>query len=286
MKIIDSPQVDKLIHLAIEEDLSYGDLTADLLDSNKIVSAEIIARQELVVCGLEITARIAFLAGKNVEVINIASDGQLLKSGDILQKLKGKSSEIVSIERIVLNFLQRLSGVATYTRKIVDKSAGITILDTRKTMPGFRLLEKYATSVGGAKNHRKHLGEMLIIKNNHIDACEGSNLQEKFRNLFKKINSRSSFYTPFEIEIRNLAELEAALEYQPDYLMLDNMTDSDIKSCLDLIKSRGLRTVCEISGGISEDRLLALSKIGVQTVSMGSLTTKATNVDISLRITG
>ena len=283
--IINSPLVKKLVELAIAEDLSYGDPTASLLDSEGRVTAELLAKQDLVVCGLGLTALIASTAGKEVLVTNLVEDGAAVNKSSAIQRISGKSCDIVSIERTVLNFIQRLSGVATYAREVVSKSKGITVLDTRKTTPGFRILEKYATRTGGAKNHRMHLGEMIMVKNNHIDASEGQGLEQKFENLMSKIKSRKAFYMPFEIEIRNLEELQIALKYKPSYLLLDNMSDAEIGNALKLVEEKSPDTACEISGGIEPARFESLSRLGVKLVSMGALTTKATNVDISLRVT-
>jgi nicotinate-nucleotide pyrophosphorylase (carboxylating) len=284
MKLPISNLINSLVDLAIAEDLSFGDISSELLETKNQTTAELIAKQELVVCGLGLTIIIAERAGLNIKVENLVEDGDLVCSNTRIQKIQGSAKDIVSIERIILNFIQRLSGVATFTRSVVNSSHGITILDTRKTMPGFRLLEKYATAVGGAKNHRMHLGEMIMIKNNHIDAAAGVTIEQKIENLMNKLQKVRGFYTPVEFEVRNMTELAVVLMYKPKAVLLDNMSNHDLANCMQLIQSKAPETICEVSGGITVNRLEQLAAIGVKVVSMGSLTTKANNVDISLKI--
>jgi nicotinate-nucleotide pyrophosphorylase (carboxylating) len=179
----------------------------------------------------------------------------------------------------VLNFLQRLSGVATAARALVLKNPGIVLLDTRKTMPGWRLLDKYAVRIGGARNHRFSLGDMILIKNNHIDAHP-----EGMRAVLAHIVANKPLYMPWEVEVRTLQELGVALEFSPTIVMLDNFSDELIAEALTRISAQPRRPLVEVSGGVTPERLVSLASLGVDAVSMGALTTRAPNVDISLRI--
>lgn len=284
MTVFSSVLVSKLVDLALEEDLCFGDVTSALFSSNAIKTANIVARQELVVCGLPLTEIIVKRAGYSIVVESLVKDSAVVKDGDILQVLRGTANQLTSIERTALNFLQRLSGVATYTRAIMQNAGAITVLDTRKTTPGFRLLEKYATATGGAKNHRMHLGEMIMIKNNHIDAASGSNLQEKVRFLMNRVKEKAGYYTPVQVEVRTEEELKLVLEFLPAAVLLDNMDNDLISRCLTVIKAKAPNTICEVSGGLEPARLKELAALGVNAASMGRLTTRAPNVDISMRI--
>lgn len=284
-----SSLVQRLVDLALEEDLCFGDLSSAILQQaqsspDKVVSAEIIARERLVICGLPITRVIAERANVALQIENLADEGQTVEMDKAVQRIKGLASEITTLERTILNFLQRMSGVATYTRDVVEKTSGIIVLDTRKTLPGFRVLDKYATAAGGARNHRMNLSDVVLIKNNHIDAAAGENLEKKVRNLLSQVQKLKPYYVPFHVEVRSQKELDLVLEFKPTSVLLDNMQDSEIIACLETLRTKAPQTLCEVSGGVDASRLRSLSALGVPAASMGSLTTKATNVDISLRI--
>ena len=284
MNPFSSPLVSRLVDLALEEDLAFGDITSDLLEPGLKKRAQIIARQDLVVCGLPLTEIIISRAKSSIKIKTKSKEGSKVKCDAVMQELYGPASEITSLERTIINFLQRLCGVSTHTRSIVEQAKGITVLDTRKTMPGFRLLDKYATSIGGAKNHRMHLGAMILVKNNHIDAAPGKDLREKVRNLLGKVAESSGYYVPVQVEVRSEAELKEVLKFFPQAVLLDNMEDALITRCLKGIKANSPRTLCEVSGGIDSARLKKLAALGVSAASIGSLTTRAPNVDISMRI--
>lgn len=284
MSTFNSALITRLVDLAIEEDLAFGDVTSALLDRGESKKAYILAREDLVVCGLPLTEIIIARAKYSLRVETKEKEGVKVSSGTILQSLSGPASELTSIERTVLNFLQRLCGVATYTRSIVEQSEGIVVLDTRKTMPGYRLLDKYATSVGGAKNHRMHLGEMILVKNNHIDAASGKNIAEKVDSVLSKVKQKDSFYVPFQVEVRTEEELRAVLKYFPHSILLDNMEDELIARCVSILKTESPNTICEVSGGVRPERLKKLASLGADAASMGRLTTQAPNVDISMKV--
>jgi nicotinate-nucleotide pyrophosphorylase (carboxylating) len=278
--MFDSPLVRKLVDLAIEEDLAHGEITASLTVPESHTSmAKVIAREKLVVCGLDIVAEIVKSGGWSLSVQKKASEGAWAADGDILVELAGSTRELLSAERTILNFLQRLSGVATYTREFCDAQKGLKILDTRKTMPGWRLLDKYAVKTGGASNHRFSLGDMVLVKNNHIDAHP-----QGIKGALADVVAKKPLYMPWEVEVRNLEELKIALSFNPTIVMLDNFNDDALKDAVALVKSAAHQPMIEVSGGVSKERLAKIQAAGVDAASVGALTTRAPNVDISMRI--
>lgn len=278
--MFDSPLVRKLVDLAIEEDLAHGDITAQLtVPENHTSKAKVIAREKLVVCGLDIVAEIVRAGAWKLSVERKATEGAWAGDGDILVELAGSTRELLSAERTILNFLQRLSGVATYTRHFCETQKGLKILDTRKTMPGWRLLDKYAVKTGGASNHRFSLGDMVLVKNNHIDAHP-----QGIKGALADVVAKKPLYMPWEVEVRNLEELKVALSFSPTIVMLDNFNDDALKDAVALVKSAAHQPMIEVSGGVSKDRLAKIQAAGVDAASVGALTTRAPNVDISMRI--
>jgi nicotinate-nucleotide pyrophosphorylase (carboxylating) len=274
--------VDRLISLALDEDLNNGDVTTRCcIPEGHRSSARILAREQLVFCGGPILNRIAEVSTFGLRWHCMVAEGVLVGEGDTVAVATGDTRELLSLERTSLNFLQRLSGVATYTATVVRQAHGLVVLDTRKTMPGWRMLDKYATRIGGARNHRGNLGEMILIKNNHIDANQG-NLHQ----LFEQLNRERPWYTPVECEVRSREELQAVLPYNPDFILLDNMNDELLVECLSVMRESGFSGGVEASGGISRERLVRLAASGVSAVSMGALTTQAPSVDISMRLSG
>jgi len=283
--MLNSPLVRRLIHLAIEEDLSFDDVTSSLsIPDSARAQAAVIARQSLVVCGTPLLGMIFDELGAETEVSVLTSDGQPVTEDTVLATIEGRTRDLLSAERMILNFMQRLSGVATITRRFVEAAGGLVVLDTRKTLPGWRLLDKYAVGVGGAKNHRFHLGDMILVKNNHIDVARGKSPAEKVRATLATVFEKKPTWMPVEVEIRSMDELQAALGFKPQIIMLDNMDDRQIKESLEVIKKEAPEIQVEISGRVTVERLAALKALGVNCVSVGALTTQATNVDISMRI--
>jgi nicotinate-nucleotide pyrophosphorylase (carboxylating) len=278
--MLDTPLVRSLVKLALREDLSFGDITSELtIPAQHRSSAVVLAREKLVVCGLEIIGQIFSQMRASADVKLLADDGDVVKPGTELVRIEGKTRDLLAAERTILNFLQRMSGIATHTKKIIDEASGLTVLDTRKTTPGWRIIEKYAVQVGGGSNHRFHLGDMILVKNNHVDAHGGD-----MRVTLKTVNAKKPRYMPVEIEVRSMAELKTALEFNPQVIMLDNMDDPMIRQALKIVDASGQSPLVEISGGVRVDRFKQLKKLGVKCVSMGSLTSQATSVDISMRI--
>jgi len=280
--LFDAPSVRRLVRLAIEEDLPAGDVTAALtIEPGASRRATIMARESLVVCGVPLVGVVFREFGWGVTVKALAAEGASVPADTPIVQLSGLTRQLLAAERIILNFLQRLSGIATGTQRVVEAAHGITVLDTRKTTPGWRLLEKYAVRVGGGVNHRGSLSDMVLVKNNHIDAHGGS-----VRATLRRVFSSKPLYLPVEVEVRSLGELEEALEFDLTVVMLDNMPTALIAAALQRIRAVKPHLTVEVSGGITLERFPELARAGVTVVSMGALTTRAVNVDISMRLEG
>ena len=278
--MLNSMFVSSIIRLSLQEDLSFGDITTELLiPKDSFSNAMIIAKEDLIVCGIPIIEKIFNEYGSELDITNVQKEGKKVKKGEVICEIKSKTQALLQLERTILNFLQRLSGVATYTNNLVSEFSGMQILDTRKTLPGWRVLDKYACTIGGAKNHRISLGDMILVKNNHLDFFNN------FDSFIEKILNRNNYYTPVEIEVRTLEELTKIIKAKPDIIMLDNMNIDEIKECLKFIENQNLNIKIEISGGINKERLEELRQLSKKfSISMGSLTTQARNVDISMNI--
>ena len=279
-----SPLIKKIIALALEEDLPQGDITAALtIPADRRSKGLIRAKESCVVCGIPLVEMILWEFGeKDFSVTPLVAEGEEIQASRAspvsLVQAEATTSTLLSVERTILNFMQRLCGVATLTRSVMKSAGNLKVLDTRKTTPGLRLLEKYAVRVGGGKNHRGSLSDMILVKNNHIDAGGG------LENVLQRINDDKPAYTTVEVEVRSLTELQTALRFKPQVVMLDNMSDKDIKESVALVAAEGAGVAVEVSGGISVDRFSKLQELGIHCVSMGSLTTHAVNVDISMKI--
>lgn len=272
--------IRKLILLALEEDLAFGDITASLtVPEDHRSSAVVLARQRLVMCGVEVLQAIIQEGHWDIQCAVEVSDGDVLAPEGVIARLVGRTRDLLAAERTILNFLQRLCGVATFTREFCAIQPGLVVLDTRKTMPGWRVLDKYAVRTGGGKNHRFCLGDMILVKNNHIDAHPGG-----IRGALSTIADQKPLYMPWEVEVRNLEELSIALEYRPTIVMLDNFSDDRIAEAVKLARAESEPPMIEVSGGITKERLARIYAAGANAVSVGALTTQAPNVDISMRI--
>jgi nicotinate-nucleotide pyrophosphorylase (carboxylating) len=280
--LINSRLTKKLISLALDEDLAYGDITSSaLVNCQALTSAKILAGEDLVICGVEI-AHLVFQeldTGSSVKCLPVVRDGQKVSTGDCLVELAGPAALLFAGERTVLNFMQRLSGIATHTRTLVDNYPQITFLDTRKTTPGWRVLEKYAVRVGGGENHRLHLADMVLIKNNHLDYNDS-----ELELFFQRVKKLKPFYTPVQIEVRNLSELKRIAVFEPDSILLDNMSPHDTKSCISWIKDNLTNCLIESSGRISVENIESYIVAGVRTVSTSNLIHGAKPSDLKLRI--
>ncbi len=270
----------KLVALALEEDQAGNDLTAKLaVPAGHRSKAQVLAREPLVVCGLDIIGCIAEEGHFSLTSSQLTSEGADVGAETVLAEITGPTREVLAAERTVLNFLQRMCGVATHTRRFVREAHGLMVLDTRKTMPGWRALDKHATAVGGARNHRMSLADMVLVKNNHIDANPGG-----LRAALQGVVAGKPPNLPWEVEVRNLEELRVALEFAPTIVMLDNFSDDSIREAMAVVGAAAHRPLIEASGGVRAERLRALQGLGVDAVSSGFLTTHAPNVDISMRL--
>lgn len=270
--------LDKIITLALEEDLSLGDITSDtIFSAQDNALAAVTAKEDLVLCGLP-TAREVFAAVDPAVVFTpLKQEGDTVKKGEKVLELKGPVLSILKAERTALNFLQRLSGIATAAREYaqIGKKYGVMIVDTRKTQPGMRRLDKYAVRVGGARNHRISLADSVMIKDNHI-AAAGS-----ITKAVEKIKSVIGHTPKVEVETTNLDEVKEALRAGADIIMLDNMTPQEIVRCKQEIAGRA---IIEVSGGVNKTNLETYCKTGVDVISMGALTHSVPAKDLSLKI--
>jgi nicotinate-nucleotide pyrophosphorylase (carboxylating) len=288
-----SHRIDTLLEQALIEDKAASDATTNLtIDPDLRASASILARQDLVVAGLgciaqflEIFARLdpRPQAHNRFEVVSHPEifDGVRVHSGQVLAVIRHNARVLLSCERVILNLLQHMSGIATHTRRFVDAVQGTQarILDTRKTVPGLRTLEKYAVLCGGGTNHRLDLASGILIKNNHISL--GGGLRAALTNALARRQSGQRV----QVEVRTMKELEEALECGAEGILLDNMTPAGVKECIERIKKEGRWIPTEASGGIVLENIREYAETGVDFISVGALTHSAKAADISMTIT-
>jgi nicotinate-nucleotide pyrophosphorylase (carboxylating) len=271
-----SPAVDRLIRTALDEDIGPGDVTtAATVAPATVARAELVAKEEFVLAGIDIARRVFALLDAEIAFERLTEDGQVVRRGEVLAWLKGDAAGLLQGERVALNLLQRLSGVATLTASFVRAVAGTgaTVVDTRKTTPGLRALEKYAVRVGGGGNHRMGLYDGVLIKENHIAAAGGIPLA------VSRARRRVPHTLKIEVEVRDLAEVAAALEAGADILLLDNMDLARLRAAVELVAGRA---VCEASGGVNLETVRAIAETGVDLISVGALTHSYRAVDISM----
>ncbi|MGD9105360.1 MAG: carboxylating nicotinate-nucleotide diphosphorylase [Desulfobacterales bacterium] len=267
-----------LITIALKEDIGSGDITTDnLVDPNLEGKGVIIAKEPLVIAGLDVAGQVFKHLNDNVIFVPAYVDGDLVKEGEIIATVKGKLRALLSGERTALNFLQRLSGIATCVRSYVDelKNKRVRLVDTRKTTPGWRVLEKYAVTMGGAYNHRMGLYDGVLIKDNHIAAFGD------IKKAVDRIRTRVSHLVKIEVEVSTLEQVKDALRAGADVIMLDNMSIGQIKKAVAFIDEKAL---VEVSGNITRSGLKFLADAGVDIISVGALTHSAGCVDMSMRI--
>ena len=272
------PRIDHLIDLALEEDAGLGDVTSRaIFPAGHQSRAFIGAGQDLVVCGLEVAARVFARVDAALAVTLVAHDGDRVKKGGIVLRVRGPTASLLTAERTALNFLQRLSGVATLSRRFADraKALGVRVVDTRKTTPGFRALEKYAVRCGGCHNHRGSLGEHVLIKDNHI-AAAGS-----LTRAVRLARAEAPHTAKIEVEATTLAEVREAVRARAEVILLDNMTPAQIRAAVAAIAQRA---VIEVSGGVRYETLGDYALPGVDVISVGALTHSAPAADLSLTI--
>lgn len=267
-----------MIDLAIEEDAGLGDVTSRAIFSAQDRSRGFIdAKQDLVLCGLGVAARVFERVDPALKVAPLSHDGDQVKQGARVLSVIGPTASMLTAERTALNFMQRLSGIATLARKFADAVAdtGVRIVDTRKTTPGWRALEKYAVRCGGCFNHRSSLGEHVLIKDNHI-AAAGS-----LSRAVKLARAAAPHLAKIEVEAKTLAEVKEALRAKAEVILLDNMAPEMIRRAVELIAGAA---VVEVSGGVRLETVRDFALPGVDVISIGALTHSATAVDLSLDI--
>lgn len=276
----DIPNLDELIQMALKEDIGDGDhSTLACIPPAATGTAKMVAKQDGILCGAEVGKRVFLFVDPTLEVTLLKNDGDAVAKGDMVMLVEGHSGSILTAERTALNFMQRLSGIATETHRMVSMLKGLNtkLLDTRKTTPNMRLLEKYAVACGGGTNHRIGLYDMIMLKDNHIDFAGGieaaidrtrNYLQSKGRNL------------KIEIEVRDLDELQRVLDHGGiDRIMLDNF---DIPTLREAVKRIDHRFETEASGGITDQTLRPYAETGVDFISVGALTHHIKSLDLSL----
>lgn len=268
---------DKFIRLALEEDINCEDVTTNsVMPEYKKGEVQLICKEDGVIAGLSVFERVFALLDPNTEIIFDVKDGEYVKKGQHLATLTGDIRVLLSGERTALNYLQRMSGIATYTNKVVKLLEGTNtvLLDTRKTTPCMRIFEKYAVKVGGGSNHRYNLSDGILLKDNHIGAAGG----------VKQAIEAAQKYAPFvrkiEVETENLDMVREAVEAGADIIMLDNMTPQEMEEAVKLI---GGRAKTECSGNVTKENIQKITQIGVDYVSSGALTHSAPILDISMK---
>ena len=273
-----TPRTDHLIDLALDEDAGLGDVTSRaIFPANHTSRAFIEAKQDLVVCGLAVAARVFARVDPALKVTLAARDGDRVKKGGVVLRIVGPTAALLTAERTALNFIQRLSGVATLSRKYaaaVD-GTGTRVVDTRKTTPGWRALEKYAVRCGGCVNHRSSLGEHVLIKDNHI-AAAGS-----LTKAVKLCRAAAPHSAKIEVEATTLAEVKEAVRAGAEVILLDNMSPALVRSAVAIIAGAA---VVEVSGGVRYETLRDYALPGVDVISVGALTHSAPAADLSLTI--
>ncbi|MCX8083404.1 MAG: carboxylating nicotinate-nucleotide diphosphorylase [Calditerrivibrio sp.] len=270
--------LDKLIDLALEEDIGVGDISTSTLDEYFGYGVfDYKAKENFILCGIDVAKRVFNRLDPDIKVTFNYKDGTYLKKGDIFGTIEGKVSSILKGERVSLNFLQRLSGIATNTRRFIDelKDTNIKIIDTRKTLPGHRILEKYAVRTGGGFNHRFGLFDGVMLKDNHIDALGG------ITKAIAIIRENIPITIKIEVETRTLDEVKEAVKAGADIIMLDNFDIDNINEASKIICGRAK---IEVSGGVNIDNIKLYRNLPIDYISIGALTHQARSVDINLKL--
>lgn len=269
--------IDDLILMALKEDISSEDITTNsVMREKKLGTVQLICKQDGVIAGLEVFKRVFELLDRETVTKLYFKDGDRVKKGELLGEVEGDIRVLLSGERTALNYLQRMSGIATYTNNMVKllEGSSVKLLDTRKTTPNMRIFEKYAVKVGGGNNHRYNLSDGILLKDNHIDAAGG------VANAIKMAKEYAPFVRKIEVEVENLDMLKEALEAGADIIMLDNMSPEMMKEAVRLTRGKA---VTECSGNITKENIQTIIDTGVDYVSSGALTHSAPILDVSLK---
>jgi len=275
-------QVDNIVDRALAEDISHGDVTSELLIPPELQGkASILVKAKGIVAGGEVAKRVFLRVDPSLKVDVLIEDGAKVQPGDIVATISGSIASILKAERVALNFLQRLSGIASQTAQYVTETKGydVIITDTRKTTPGLRLLEKYAVRVGGGQNHRFHLGDGILIKDNHLAALRA--LGMSLKDIVAKAKQNAPKGSKVEVEVNTPEEALDAVDAGADIIMLDNMSPDEMRRVVSLIPSQ-VKT--EASGGIKLANVRSAAMAGVNIISIGALTHSSKALDISLEL--
>lgn len=270
--------VEEIIRNALKEDMNYGDITTDTLIGEESISvARMTAKEDGVIAGLAVAEMTFKILDQSISFIPLKKDGDMVKKGEHMAEIKGSTRGILKGERLALNLIQRMSGIATMAKAYADGVAGYPtrIVDTRKTTPGLRILEKYAIRMGGCHNHRFNLSDAVMIKDNHIKAV-GS-----ITKAIEITRQNIPHTMKIEVEVESLAQLQEALEAKADIIMLDNMDTANMKKAVEITAGRA---ILEASGNITKERLREIAEIGIDVISVGALTHSVRAMDISLNI--
>lgn len=270
--------VDDLIKRALSEDINYIDTATDyLLSPEDEGKATFLAKSEGVLCGLDIALRVFELLDPSFKAVTYKKDGDLLKKGDVIAELSGKTALLLKGERTALNLIQHMSGIASQTHELTElvKGTNAQITDTRKTLPGMRSLQKYAVVCGGGKNHRFNLSDGAMLKDNHIDAGGG------ITKAVSALRNKLGHMVKIEVETRNLDEVREALNAGAEIIMLDNMSCDMMREAVAVVNGKAK---LEASGGITRETIRAVAETGVDIISVGALTHSVTAFDISMKL--
>ncbi|KGM97943.1 nicotinate-nucleotide pyrophosphorylase [Clostridium novyi A str. 4552] len=268
--------VDKFLIEALKEDNLYGDITTEaIVDKSSISSVDLIVKEEGIIAGVNIFERVFTLLG-DVEVKLLVKDGDEVSKSQVIGKIKGNIRNILTGERVALNMLQKISGIATITNRFVKEIKGTKakLLDTRKTTPNLRIFEKYAVKIGGGYNHRFSLSDGVLIKDNHIDAAGG------IKKAIELVRNNTSFVRKIEVEVENLEGVQEALEAKADIIMLDNMDIETMKKAVEIINGKA---IVEASGNVSLKTIKNIANTGVDYISCGSITHSTKALDVSMK---
>jgi len=274
------PLIDPIIERALVEDLAGGDVTAEsCVSADRRSTAQAIAKSPLVVSGGIVFRRVFELVDSSVRFEQLVADGERASDRKVIWRVEGPARSLLMAERTALNFVQRMSGTATLARRCVDaipSGSATRIVDTRKTTPGLRILERYAVRCGGAHNHRDMLGSAVLIKDNHIVAAGGVTAA------LERARANAPHTSRLEIEVTSLVELDEAIAAGADIVLLDHFDDEMIRAAVEKTRALPRRPILEASGNITEARITSLANLGVDVISMGALTHSAPAADISL----
>lgn len=280
MRTIPEAEVQRIIAAALAEDVAWGDITTEaFVPEDLTAQANVLVKENGVLCGLPVAQRVFQTYDPDVVWETLMDEGSAIERGMIVARVEGRARSLLTAERVALNLLQRMCGTATMARKFSDavRGTGAQIVDTRKTTPGLRALEKYAVRIGGAFNHRHTLADGVLVKDNHIEAIGSGSLTEAIAEARKRIPHTLKI----EVEVTRLDQIEPALAGGADILLLDNMPPKMLREAVQLV---GKRAVTEASGGINLDTVRAVAETGVDLISVGALTHSAKALDISLEL--